>query len=103
MRMPTAFVRMLAFRRDFDPAADALLAFLNGREIQCGIRLQAAGQEGVDDKSLASFTIVLIALIAGAVKILDFPPLWGGLLLIVGLVAILLESVLRATRTGKKR
>jgi ABC-type multidrug transport system permease subunit len=57
----------------------------------------------VDDGSLASFAAVLILLVAGAVKILDLPPLWGGLMLIVGLVAILIESLMRATRTGKKR
>ncbi|HTJ59006.1 MAG TPA: hypothetical protein VL418_15815 [Devosiaceae bacterium] len=57
----------------------------------------------VDDGSLASFAAVLILLIAGAVKILDIPPLWGGLALLVGLVAILIESLARATRTGKKR
>jgi len=57
----------------------------------------------VDDSGLASFIVVLIVIIAGAIKILDLPPLWGGLALVVGLVAILLESLLRATRTGKKR
>jgi len=56
----------------------------------------------VDDGSLASFAIVLILLVAGAVKILDVPPLWGGLALLVGLVAILVESLSRAARLANK-
>jgi len=56
----------------------------------------------VDDGSLAAFAVVLILIIAGAVKIMNVPPIWGGLALLVGCVAILVESLLRATRTGKK-
>jgi hypothetical protein len=56
----------------------------------------------VDDGSLAAFAVVLILIVAGAVKIMNVPPLWGGAALLVGCVAILVESLLRATRTGKK-
>ena len=38
------------------------------------------------------FAIVLVALVAGAVKLLDVPPLWGGLALVVGFLAVLVES-----------
>ena len=31
------------------------------------------------------------------------PPLWGGAVLIVGLAAILVESLQRASKSGKKR
>jgi len=56
----------------------------------------------VDDGSLAAFSVVLILIVAGAVKIMNVPPLWGGLALLIGCIAILVESLLRATRTGKK-
>ena len=57
----------------------------------------------VDDGSLATFAAVLIVLVAGAIKLLDVPPLWGGLALLVGSIGILVESLVRATRPGKKR
>lgn len=57
----------------------------------------------VDDGSLAAFSIVLIAFVAGGIKLLGLPPLWGGGLLIAGLAAILLESLQRASKAGKKR
>ena len=56
----------------------------------------------VDDGSLAAFAVVLILIVACAVKIMNVPPIWGGLALLVGCVAILVESLFRATRTGKK-
>jgi hypothetical protein len=56
----------------------------------------------VDDGSLAAFAIVLILLVAGAIKLLGMPPLWGGLLLIVGLAGILVESLQRASTSGHK-
>ena len=56
----------------------------------------------VDDGSLASFATVLILIVAGAVKVMDIPPLWGGLALLVGLVAILVESLSRAARLANK-
>ncbi|OHV89944.1 hypothetical protein [Mesorhizobium sp. ORS 3428] len=52
----------------------------------------------VDDGSLALLALILIALIAGAVKLLALPPLIGGMLLLVGCLAILLESTRRAAR-----
>jgi hypothetical protein len=61
----------------------------------------------VDDGSLAAFAVVLIVLVAGAVKILGLAPLWGGLVLLAGMLAILAESLSRAAKlarsTGKKR
>jgi uncharacterized membrane protein YgdD (TMEM256/DUF423 family) len=57
----------------------------------------------VDDGSLALFAAVLIALVLGAVKILGVAPLWGGLALLVGLVAILVESLSRAAKAAAKR
>jgi|AraplaL_Col_mTSA_1032028.scaffolds.fasta_scaffold20773_2 hypothetical protein len=56
----------------------------------------------VDDGSLALLALVLIALITVAVKLLALPPLIGGLLLLAGCLAILLESVRRAAR-GRTR
>jgi hypothetical protein len=56
----------------------------------------------VDDGSLAAFAIVLILLVAGAIKLLGVPPLWGGLFLIVGLAGILVESLQRAGTAGHK-
>ncbi|CAN7219657.1 hypothetical protein [Mesorhizobium sp. LjNodule214] len=52
----------------------------------------------VDDGSLALLALVLIAAITAAVKLLALPPLAGGLLLLVGCLAILLHSVRRAAR-----
>ena len=57
----------------------------------------------VDDGSLASFAVVLILVVAGAVKLANLPPLWGALLLFVGVIGILAESLVRAVRTEKKR
>ncbi|MBZ9737180.1 hypothetical protein LB534_27505 [Mesorhizobium sp. CA18] len=56
----------------------------------------------VDDGNLALLALILIALIAAAVKFLGLPPLIGGLLLLVGCLAILLQSTRRAVR-GKAR
>ncbi|RUU58825.1 hypothetical protein [Mesorhizobium sp. M2C.T.Ca.TU.002.02.1.1] len=56
----------------------------------------------VDDGSLALLALILIALIAAAVKLLALPPLVGGVLLLAGCLAILLESTRRAAR-GKAR
>jgi len=52
----------------------------------------------VDDGSLAAFAVVLIAVVAGAVKLMNVPPLWGGIALLVGVVAILFESLNRAAK-----
>jgi hypothetical protein len=57
----------------------------------------------VDDGNLALFATVLIAIIAGAVKILNVPPLAGGLVLLAGIIAILVESLVRAAGPRRKR
>ncbi|BCM22548.1 hypothetical protein [Mesorhizobium sp. J8] len=53
----------------------------------------------VDDGSLALLALILIALITAAVKLLALPPLVGGVLLLAGCLAILLESTRRAARS----
>lgn len=50
----------------------------------------------IDDGSLASLALVLIALITVAVAFLALPPLLGGVLLLLGCLAILAYSVRRA-------
>ena len=57
----------------------------------------------VDDSGLAGFAVVLILIVAGGVKLMNVPPLWGGVALLAGVVAILVESLSRAARTEKKR
>ncbi|MBZ9757314.1 hypothetical protein LB524_18680 [Mesorhizobium sp. ESP6-5] len=52
----------------------------------------------VDDGNLALLALILIALITAAVKVLALPPLVCGCLLLIGCLAILLESVRRAAR-----
>jgi len=52
----------------------------------------------VDDGNLALLALVLVAAIAAAVKLLALPPLLGGALLLIGCLAILLQSVRRAAR-----
>ncbi len=52
----------------------------------------------IDDGSLATLCLILILVIAGAMEFLAMPPLMGGLLLLVGCLAILLYSVRRAVK-----
>ena len=52
----------------------------------------------IDDGSLALFSLILVAAVAGLVKFARLPPLWGGVLLLIGCIAILMESILRAAR-----
>jgi hypothetical protein len=52
----------------------------------------------VDDGALALQAMILIAAVAGAVKLLGLPPLLGGALLLVGCVAVLGLSLARKTR-----
>ena len=52
----------------------------------------------IDDGSLALAIVVLIALDTTAVKVGWLAPLGGGILLLVGCIALLLESVTRAAR-----
>jgi hypothetical protein len=52
----------------------------------------------IDDGSLAAFSLILVIVVAGAVKLLALPPLIGGLLLLLGCLAILVYSVRRAVK-----
>jgi hypothetical protein len=52
----------------------------------------------VDDGNLALLALILVGLVTAAVKLLSLPPLAGGLLLLAGCLAILLESTRRAAR-----
>ena len=56
----------------------------------------------VDDGSLALFTVVLIAVLTLAVIVIGLPPLIGAVALFVGCLAILVESLMRAVRGGKR-
>ncbi|MER9657482.1 hypothetical protein NKJ26_29170 [Mesorhizobium sp. M0152] len=50
----------------------------------------------IDDGSLALLALVLIAGVTAAVKLLALPPLLGGILLLIGCLVILAQSVRRA-------
>ncbi len=52
----------------------------------------------IDDARLALFEVALIAAVALAVRFALISPLWGGGLLLLGCLAILAESVLRAAK-----
>lgn len=52
----------------------------------------------VDDGALAFQVVVLIALVAGAVKLLGLSPLLGGVLLLAGCLAVLGLSLSRKVR-----
>lgn len=54
----------------------------------------------VDDGALALQAVVLIAAVAGAVKLLGLSPLMGGVLLLLGCVAALSLSLVRKIRQG---
>ncbi|TPJ34766.1 hypothetical protein FJ434_28475 [Mesorhizobium sp. B2-5-13] len=56
----------------------------------------------VDDGNLALLALVLVAAVTAGVKLLALPPLLGGGLLLVGCLAILLQSVSRAAREGSR-
>ncbi|WP_425374788.1 hypothetical protein [Mesorhizobium tamadayense] len=56
----------------------------------------------VDDGSLALLAVILIALVTGAVKLLALPPLAGGILILAGCLAILLESTRRGARGSSR-
>jgi hypothetical protein len=55
----------------------------------------------IDDGNLAIFALILIGAVTALVKLAGLPPLWGGALLLLGCLAILAESVLRATRSRR--
>lgn len=52
----------------------------------------------IDDGSLALWSVVLVAIVTIAVLWLGFPGFWGGVVLVLGCIAILSISVLRAAR-----
>jgi uncharacterized membrane protein (UPF0136 family) len=52
----------------------------------------------IDDGLLALMAVALIAILTVAVKLLALPSLWGAALLLIGSIAILATSVLRAAR-----
>lgn len=52
----------------------------------------------IDDGSLAALSMILVLAVAAAVKLLALPPLFGGLLLLLGCLAILIYSVRRAAK-----
>ncbi len=52
----------------------------------------------VDDGNLALFSLLLIGVVGAAVKFAALPPLLGGVLVLVGCLGILLESVHRAAK-----
>ena len=54
----------------------------------------------VDDGALALQAVILIAAVAGAVKLLGLSPLMGGAVLLVGCLAALGLSLWRKTRLG---
>jgi uncharacterized membrane protein YgdD (TMEM256/DUF423 family) len=55
----------------------------------------------IDDGNLALLALILIAAVTAAVKLLAMPALFGGVLLLVGCIAILIESVRRAARANR--
>jgi hypothetical protein len=56
----------------------------------------------VDDGNLAILSLLLVAVVTGLVKLIGLPPLWGGLLLLVGCLAILAESARRGSRRRRQ-
>lgn len=52
----------------------------------------------IDDGNLALLALILVAALTASVKFLAMPPLLGGILLLVGCLAILIHSVRRAAR-----
>jgi hypothetical protein len=55
----------------------------------------------IDDGSLALFVIILIALVTAAVKETSIPPLLAGVVLLVGCIALLIESLHRAAKAKR--
>lgn len=52
----------------------------------------------IDDGNLALLALMLIAAVTAAVRLFAMPPLLGGIALLVGCLAILVQSVRRAAR-----
>jgi hypothetical protein len=55
----------------------------------------------IDDGSLALFSVILIAAITAAVKVLGLPPFVGAVLLLIGCIVILADSVRRAVKARR--
>jgi hypothetical protein len=55
----------------------------------------------IDDGNLALLALILIAAVTAAVKLLALPPLLGGAVLLIGCLAILMQSVRRAATVNK--
>ena len=55
----------------------------------------------IDDGNLALLSLCLVALVTVLIKFLGLPPILGGLLLLLGCLAILAESALRAGRSRR--
>ncbi|MCM2294670.1 hypothetical protein NAC44_20285 [Allorhizobium sp. BGMRC 0089] len=55
----------------------------------------------VDDGMLAALTLILIAIATALTTVMQAPTWTGGALLFFGVIAILAESVLRASRKKK--
>jgi hypothetical protein len=55
----------------------------------------------IDDGSLALFSVILIAAVTAAVKLLGLPPFDGAVLLLVGCIVILADSVRRAVKARR--
>jgi uncharacterized membrane protein YgdD (TMEM256/DUF423 family) len=52
----------------------------------------------IDDGSLATLALVLVLAVTAAIKLAALPPLIGGVLLLIGCLAILAYSVRRAVK-----
>jgi hypothetical protein len=52
----------------------------------------------VDDGNLALLSLALVIIVALLTKLTPLPLLWAGLLLLVGCLSVLTESVMRAVR-----
>ena len=53
----------------------------------------------IDDGALALLSVLLIVAVTVVVRFASLPPLFGGVALLIGCLAILFESVRRATRS----
>lgn len=52
----------------------------------------------VDDENLAIYAVILIAAVTAAVRYAGLPPLAGGVLLLIGCMLILADSLRRGAR-----
>jgi hypothetical protein len=75
---------------------------MSERKTPIAAALSEIGHLFVEDGSLALFAAIWILLVAGAVKILDFDPLWGSVVLAIGIAAVLAESLSRQLRSKRR-